>query len=72
MDHSEKIKQNINIPAYIQHCDCEGFAKENGVTFDSEDLHESNISKCPVCNTPFKLDLDIPVEYEPFVPNQYK
>lgn len=35
-------------------CDCKGFQRLNGLEFDSQDLRELDIRKCPACKKPFK------------------
>lgn len=35
--------------SYRPWCDCEGWSRQNGVVFDTQDLRESGASECPCC-----------------------
>lgn len=43
---------------FIQVCDCEEFKKNNGILFDSQDLRELGVTKCPCCKKDFKIKRD--------------
>ena len=40
---------------YIYGCDCDGFRRGNGISFDSQDAYELGWTKCPCCKKPFAV-----------------